>query len=196
MVVILSFLVCLAFVPMAAFAVEDNPEPSTDATVEEPAQGTGEETEDPDVGDQQDEENPDGDQVDQENPDGDQVDQENPDNGAQVDPENQVFAITYNPDGGKWEGTSGLSVIHKKAGEKIVLMAAPTKEGYTFLGWDEKLLKAESEYTVTADHTFKAMWKKNDATPKTGDNAMPYVYALGLLTAASAMFVLRAKKAK
>ena len=193
MVVVLSFLVCLAFVPMAAFAVEDNPEPATDPTVEEPAQVTGEETEEPDVGDQKDEENPAGDQVDPTNPGGDPT---NPDNGAQVDPENQVFAITYNPDGGKWEGTSGLTVIHKKAGEKIVLMAAPKKEGYTFLGWDENLLKAESEYTVTADHTFKAMWKKNDTTPKTGDNAMPYVYALGLLTAASAMFVLRAKKAK
>ena len=181
-------LVCLAFVPMAAFAVEDNPEPGTDATVEEPAQGTDEETEEPDVGNQGDEEDPDGDQVDPENPDGDEEEeQENP----QVE-----YKISFDPNGGKWKDTSGLSAIKVKAGDKIVLMAAPTKEGYTFLGWDEKLLKAESEYTVTADHTFKAMCKKNDTTPNTGDNAMPYVYALGLLTAAGAMFILRAKKVK
>lgn len=198
MVVVLSLLVCLAFVPMAAFAVEDNPEPGTDATVEEPAQGTDEETEEPDVGDQGDEEDPDGDQVYPENPDGDQVDLDNPDGDEEEEQENpQVeYKISFDPNGGKWKDTSGLSAIKVKAGDKIVLMAAPTKEGYTFLGWDEKLLKAESEYTVTADHTFKAMWKKNDATPKTGDSAMPYVYVLGLLTAASAMFILRAKKVK
>ena len=81
-------------------------------------------------------------------------------------------------------------------GTKINLAVAPQKEGYTFVGWGDSKLKAGAEYTMNENLTFKAIWKKNDVTPKTGDNAMPYVYALGLLTAASAMFVLRAKKAK
>ena len=184
MVVFLSFLVCLAFVPMAAFAVEYNTEPGTDATVEESAQGTDEETE-----------NPDGDQVDQENPDGEE------ENSNQ--PEKKVLTVKVDPNGGNWKGKTDIISNQVPYGEIYVLPEAPTKDGYTFVGWfDSDLGKDASKivpgekYQIIINHTFKAMWKKNDATPNTGDNAMPYVYALGLLTAASAMFVLRAKKAK
>ena len=199
MVVVLSLLVCLAFVPMAAFAVEDNPEPGTDATVEEPAQGTDEETEEPDVGDQGDEENPDGDQVDPENPDGDQVDPENPDGDEQEEQENPKvkYKITFDPNGGKWKDSTEKLILSVEELGEFIFPEAPTREGYTFLGWGETKIKpGTKEVVVFGDKTFKAMWKKNDATPKTGDNAMPYVYVLGLLTAASAMFILRAKKVK
>ena len=45
---------------------------------------------------------------------------------------------------------------------KVITLPAPTRDGYTFDYWEGSRYKAGDKYTVTADHTFKAVWKAAD----------------------------------
>ncbi len=108
----------------------------------------------------------------------------------------EEFTIKVDPNGGNWDGVTDIMEYTVEKGKFFTLPNAPKKEGYTFMYWQGSKYQPGDQYKVEGNHTFTAVWKKNEAKPNTGDNAMPYVYALGLLTAASAMFVLRAKKAK
>ena len=110
--------------------------------------------------------------------------------------------ITVNPAGGKWaDGTTTPKTYAIEAGKYFTLPEAPIREGYTFRYWKGSRYNPGDKYKVTgADHTFAAVWEKNGVSdktsPKTGDNSMPCVYALGLIMAACGMLVLNAKRSK
>ena len=110
-----------------------------------------------------------------------------------------MCTITYNANGGKFSDDSNLKIEKYKEGENIIVIDAPTRPGYKFLYWKGSKHYPGNEYTVVGDHTFTAVWQKNDVSdetsPKTGDNSMPYVYALGLIMAAiSGMLILNARR--
>lgn len=51
------------------------------------------------------------------------------------------------------------------AGE-VITLPAPTRDRYTFDYWEGSRYNAGDKYTVTADHTFKAVWKTADPGKK------------------------------
>lgn len=125
--------------------------------------------------------------------------------------------MTINPSGGKWaDGTTTPKTYTLEVGEYFTLPAAPTKDGYTFLYWKGSRYNPGDKYKVTdANHTFTAVWQKKEAkpdnkgntssaninkevktSPKTGDNGMMYIYALGLIMATCGMLILKARESK
>lgn len=72
------------------------------------------------------------------------------------------YTINYVMDGGEPDA----GVQNAVYGTTINLPATPTKDGYTFLGWQEKstglVYAAEAAYQVVGNATFTARWEKND----------------------------------
>lgn len=104
------------------------------------------------------------------------------------------FTITYDPSGGTFRKSTKPTELKYEKGEKIKIAEAPVREGYTFQYWKGSEYKPGDTYTVTEDHTFTAVWKKNSSkkeeqkskknsnktatksggkTPKTGDFSSP-----------------------
>ncbi|MBR3327582.1 MAG: Cna B-type domain-containing protein [Atopobiaceae bacterium] len=79
----------------------------------------------------------------------------------------QVFLITYDPNGGVLDGDTSNVVERHYYGDEITIRKAPTLTGSTFTYWKGSAYHPGDAYTVTADHTFVAQWKK---TTKPGDN--------------------------
>ncbi len=125
--------------------------------------------------------------------------------------------MTIKPNGGKWaDGTTTPKTYTVEVGKYFTLPEAPIKDGYTFLYWEGSKYNPGEQYLVTElDHTFTAVWQKNEVkpenkgntssvntskevktSPKTGDNGMLYVYALELLMAAGVMIILNDKRKK
>ena len=70
--------------------------------------------------------------------------------------------ITYDPNGGEFEGSTDPTTKTYEYNEAITLGVEPTREHYHFLGWidDEgDVHSAEEPYTVTKDATFTASWE-------------------------------------
>ncbi len=82
----------------------------------------------------------------------------------------EKFAITIDPDGGNWNGSTDPIVYNAKIGEYITLPDAPTKEGYTFKYWKGSKYMPGDRYKVEGEHKFTAVWEKN-ATSKTDDSS-------------------------
>ena len=112
----------------------------------------------------------------------------------------EKFMITVDPNGGNWDGSTAAKIYEIEKGQYLTLPAAPTKEGYTFKYWKGSKYQPGDKYLVEGEHTFTAVWEKNavsdKTSPKTGDNGMMYVYALGLLAATSGMLILHARRNK
>ncbi|WP_071705898.1 InlB B-repeat-containing protein [Murdochiella vaginalis] len=120
-----------------------------------------------------------------------------------ITPTVEKFMITVDPSGGNWNGSTAAKSYEIEKGQYLTLPAAPTKDGYTFLYWKGSKYQPGDKYLVEGNHTFTAVWQKkpvkiaSDATaPKTGDNAIPYVYTLGLIMAACGMLVLNTRRSK
>ena len=90
------------------------------------------------------------------------------------------YTITYKGNGGKFAGGKEEISSQHKAGDKINLMQAPTRDGYKFLYWEEEKYQPGQEYTVTEDHIFTAAWEKvkpedpNKPKPDDKDKPVPY----------------------
>ncbi|MBE6040324.1 MAG: hypothetical protein E7219_05120 [Clostridiales bacterium] len=69
------------------------------------------------------------------------------------------YTITYDLDGGKLDGQTG-TVSAKYDKGTVITLPKPTRKGYTFDHWEGSAYNAGDNYTVTEDHTFKAVWKK------------------------------------
>ncbi len=69
--------------------------------------------------------------------------------------------ITYDLNGGKLNGKSGKVVIEANEGDVITIMDAPVRKGYSFKYWKGSKYYPGDDYKVTADHTLKAVWKKD-----------------------------------
>ena len=87
--------------------------------------------------------------------------------------EPEKYTITFNLDGGTLNGQSGTVTMSYNDGTTITL-PSPVRSGYTFDFWEGSRYNAGDKYTITENHTFKAIWKKTPADdrssriPKTG----------------------------
>ncbi|MBP3899008.1 MAG: InlB B-repeat-containing protein [Mogibacterium sp.] len=82
------------------------------------------------------------------------------------------FTITYDLNGGKLNGQTGKVSMKVDEGT-VITLPAPTRDGYTFDYWEGSKYNAGDKYTVTGDHTFKAVWKTAASGKKgvqTGDS--------------------------
>lgn len=91
----------------------------------------------------------------------------------------EEFTITYDLNGGTYEGKTGIITETHEDGETITLLGAPTKEGMEFDYWKGSAYKAGAKYKVEGDHTFTAQWKEPGApsTAATGD-ASPITFCI------------------
>lgn len=96
-------------------------------------------------------------------------------NNYDVNYNNPNKLIIYDANGGKFaDGTKVKSETHP-VGERIEIMAAPTREGYKFLYWSEPEYKPGGSYTVKDNHTFVAQWERVEPKPDPNkpDNPTP-----------------------
>lgn len=113
------------------------------------------------------------------------------------------YTITYDLDGGTLDGMTG-TVTEKHPAGAVITLPAPTKDGYTFDHWEGSTYYAGDKYTVTGDHTFKAVWKtgaggngKKGSGTKTGDeNALGAWIVLLLAAMAGTTGMVYARKRK
>lgn len=107
--------------------------------------------------------------------------------------------ISYNLDGGSYNGQIGTITEVYDYGTAIKLLGTPTREGYRFLYWRGSQYDAGADYTVEGDHLFTAVWEKisggsdaNDshvaktaakASPATGDESELALW-ISIMTAA------------
>lgn len=86
--------------------------------------------------------------------------------------------LTFDLAGGTLDGKTGSFDVRANVGDVIKMPAAPTRNGYTFMYWKGSELHPGDKYTVKGDHTFTAIWKKNDQpdpkpTPKPDPKPTP-----------------------
>ena len=79
------------------------------------------------------------------------------------------FTISYDLNGGKLNGQTGKVTVTVDEGT-VITLPAPTRDGYKFDYWEGSKYNAGDKYTVTGDHTFKAVWKANSKGVNTGDS--------------------------
>lgn len=70
------------------------------------------------------------------------------------------YNITYNLNGGTFNGSSDDIVEKYESGSVISIHDAPEREGYKFLYWKGSEHQPGDQYTVSGDHTFEAQWEK------------------------------------
>jgi uncharacterized repeat protein (TIGR02543 family)/LPXTG-motif cell wall-anchored protein len=114
----------------------------------------------------------------------------------------KACTITLDLDGGSMDGQTGFITIDATEGDEITL-GLPKKDGCTFDYWEGSRYNAGDIYTVSEDHTLKAVWKvntvvdnntvsNNTETPKTGDNNNMMMYViLAMLSLAGGVAVRR-----
>lgn len=68
--------------------------------------------------------------------------------------------ITYDPNGGVFRGSTGLTSEAHLIGEKMTIAEAATRSGYKFLYWEGSKYFPGDTYEVVGDHTFTAVWEK------------------------------------
>lgn len=72
------------------------------------------------------------------------------------------YTVTYELNGGNLDGQTG-TVSAKYDKGTVITLPEPARKGYTFDHWEGSTYNAGDNYTVTEDHTFKAVWKTADA---------------------------------
>ena len=85
-----------------------------------------------------------------------------------IDIAGRMFTISYDLNGGKLNGQTGVVTTKVEEGT-VITLPSPTRSGYKFDYWEGSKYNAGDKYTVTADHTFKAVWKANKKGVDTGD---------------------------
>lgn len=79
--------------------------------------------------------------------------------------------LTFKPNGGKWtDGSTDNKVFEVKKGTEFDIIAAPTRDNYTFQYWKGSEFKPGQKYTATEDHEFEAQWKADSPTPPGGND--------------------------
>ena len=70
------------------------------------------------------------------------------------------YTISYDLQGGTFEGQTGVIKFKSAYGDKIVLLPAPTRTGYRFVCWRGSNYMPGDTYKVIGDHVFTAVWEK------------------------------------
>ena len=80
-----------------------------------------------------------------------------------------MSTITFDLNGGTWEGMTGIVTMDLENGT-VITLPEPARDGYTFDYWEGSRYNAGDQYTVNGDHSFKAIWKTADNGGGTDDN--------------------------
>ena len=73
--------------------------------------------------------------------------------------------LTFDPNGGTWaEGGDAVKKFEVGLETDFEIIAAPTRDGYTFECWEGSTYQPGQQYHADSDHTFTATWKKNDSS--------------------------------
>ena len=75
-----------------------------------------------------------------------------------TEPAAKTADITYDLNGGTYNGSTASIVETYDIGEKITIHEAPTRDGYDFVEWRGSSYQPGDSYTVEGDHTFTAIW--------------------------------------
>lgn len=73
---------------------------------------------------------------------------------------------TFDLDGGTLDGETGKVIKWFVPGSTVKLPAAPSKDGFTFAGWEtkvdgeKKVFEADEKFTVTGAQSFTALWEE------------------------------------
>jgi len=85
------------------------------------------------------------------------------------------YTLTFDPAGGTLNGKTSPYTMTADYDSTINLADAPTRDGYRFLYWKGSEYQAGASYTVKGDHTFTAVWEKEEdeeeKRPASGDDA-------------------------
>ncbi len=84
-------------------------------------------------------------------------------------PESTNATLTFDPAGGTIDGKTDVKTQETKVGDTFKLLAAPTRDGYTFKSWKDSggvEYPAGHEYSVTGNQTFTAVWVADSAETK------------------------------
>ena len=86
-----------------------------------------------------------------------------------------MYTITYDLNGGSFEGSTENIAETYKTGTEISIHEAPVRDGYKFMYWKGSEYQPGDKYTVTEDHTFTAQWEKvpDKTEPGTDDPDKP-----------------------
>ncbi len=79
--------------------------------------------------------------------------------------------ITYDLNGGTYNGSTANIEENYKIGEVISIHAAPDREGYVFSYWQGSAYQPGDSYTVEGDHTFTAVWVAIEETDDDSDKS-------------------------
>lgn len=74
------------------------------------------------------------------------------------------YTLTFDLNGGEWDGATGIVKWEGIIEGAVIEMPAPKRAGYKFEYWEGSKYYAGQEYTVTEDHTFKAVWTADSGT--------------------------------
>lgn len=110
----------------------------------------------------------------------------------------EYFDITYDPCGGNFDGSTSVITEKHAKGSVISIHEAPVREGYTFLYWQGSEHYPGDEYTVAEDHTFVAVWEKENV-PETGDHnrmGLWIVLMMAALAVGISILILARRKQK
>ena len=81
------------------------------------------------------------------------------------------YTVTWNPNGGNWNGSTDNKVDYVEFEDTVIQPAAPTKEGYTFAGWQPTVV----ETMGAANVEYIAQWTINQYTINFDSNGGPSV---------------------
>ena len=84
--------------------------------------------------------------------------------------------ITYDLNGGTLNGQNGI-ISFAYAENELIYLPLPYRQGYIFDYWEGSIYNAGDEYLIKDDHTFKAVWKKDDDKKQEenrNSNVLPY----------------------
>ncbi|MBE6129845.1 MAG: hypothetical protein E7185_11300 [Erysipelotrichaceae bacterium] len=109
----------------------------------------------------------------------------------------EVYSITYDLNGGSYNGSTAPIIERHAVGEVISVHEAPVREGYKFVYWKGSSYQPGDKYTVTEDHTLTAQWEKSGSsapdTSDTNNSGLWIGLIIGSLVVLAGVWYIRSK---
>lgn len=83
--------------------------------------------------------------------------------------EEEVYTITYDLNGGNFDGSTEDIIGVYPDGTVITAHDAPVRKGYEFLYWKGSIIHPGDPFTITEDHTLVAQWRKKSSSGRDAD---------------------------